>query len=132
MYFPQRPSAIYDVRVLIELDHASSTPLYEQVAAAIRREIAEGALRGGDELPSARTLAGALGINLHTVLRALRVLRDEGILDIHHGRTARVVAGASGDQALFHQALGAAAAHVRRLGLSAEDAARYLTQAYGT
>ena len=60
--------------------------MHEQVAAELRRAIAEGEARPGERLPPARDLAAVLGVNTNTVLRALRVLRDEGLLDFRRGR----------------------------------------------
>lgn len=118
--------------MLATLDPSDPLPLYEQLASSVRREVGDGTLRGGDSLPSARSLAGALGINVHTVLRAYSILRDEGIVDLRQGRAPRVVEGAAADSALFHQALGAVVAHARRLGLSSDDAADHLRRAYPT
>jgi GntR family transcriptional regulator len=59
---------------------------YEQVAAELRRAIAEGEAKPGERLPPARDLAAVLGVNTNTVLRALRELRDEGLLDFRRGR----------------------------------------------
>ena len=61
----------------LEIDHTSVMPLHEQVAAAIRRAIAEGEARSGERLPPAKDLAAVLGVNANTVFRALRTLRDE-------------------------------------------------------
>ncbi|MGI8712615.1 MAG: GntR family transcriptional regulator [Solirubrobacteraceae bacterium] len=69
-----------------KLDPSDPTPLYLQVAAEIRRAIAEGEARPGDRLPLARDLATVLDVNTNTVLRALRTLRDEGLLDFRRGR----------------------------------------------
>jgi GntR family transcriptional regulator len=66
------------------------TPLHEQVAAEIRRAIAEGEAGPGDRIPQARDLATVLGVNNNTVLRALRILRDEGLLEMGRGRAIRV------------------------------------------
>jgi GntR family transcriptional regulator len=69
-----------------KLDPSDPTPLYLQVAAEIRRAIAEEEARPGDRLPLARDLATVLDVNPNTVLRALRTLRDEGLLDFRRGR----------------------------------------------
>lgn len=76
----------------LALDFTSSVPLHEQVAAALRRSIADGEAGPGDRLPPARDLAAVLGVNSNTVFRALRQLRDEGILEFRRGRGVRVVA----------------------------------------
>jgi len=65
--------------------------LHEQVAAEIRRAIAEGEATQGERLPPAVDLAAVLGVNKNTVIRALHILRDEGLLDFTRGRGVRVV-----------------------------------------
>ncbi|HEY7917126.1 MAG TPA: GntR family transcriptional regulator [Acidimicrobiales bacterium] len=68
------------------VDRSDPMPLYDQVAAEIRRAIAEGEADPGDRIPQAKDLAAVLGVNTNTVLRALRVLRDEGLLELGRGR----------------------------------------------
>jgi GntR family transcriptional regulator len=70
----------------VKIDRDDPVELYEQVAAKIRRAIAEGEANPGERLPSARDLAAVLGLNTNTVLRALRALRDEGLLEFRRGR----------------------------------------------
>lgn len=65
--------------------------LHEQVAAEIRRAIAEGEAAQGERLPPAVDLAAVLDVNKNTVIRALHILRDEGLLDFTRGRGVRVV-----------------------------------------
>jgi DNA-binding transcriptional regulator YhcF (GntR family) len=78
----------------LEIDLTSSVPLHEQVAAAIRRAIADGEAGPGERLPPARDLAAVLDVNANTVLRALRTLRDEGLLEFRRGRGVTVSGGA--------------------------------------
>lgn len=75
-----------------KLDHQNPLPLYEQTAAEIRRAIASGEAKPGERLPPARDLAAVLGVNTNTVLRALRELRDEGLLEFRRGRGVTVTA----------------------------------------
>jgi GntR family transcriptional regulator len=70
----------------VNLDRANPLPLHDQVAAQIRRAIAEGEAGAGDRLPLAKDLAAVLGVNKNTVLRALHMLRDEGLLEFRRGR----------------------------------------------
>jgi GntR family transcriptional regulator len=79
--------------LLVEPNHGDPTPLHEQVAAALRRAIAEGEAKAGERLPTANDIATALGVNTNTVLRALRTLRDEGLLEFRRGRGITVAAG---------------------------------------
>jgi GntR family transcriptional regulator len=72
------------------VDRADPTYLHEQVAAEIRRAIADGEARPGERIPQAKDLAAVLGVNTNTVLRALRLLRDEGLLEVGRGRAITV------------------------------------------
>ena len=76
----------------VKVDREEPTDLHEQGAAEIRRAIAEGEARPGERLPPARDLAAVLDVNTNTVLRALRQLRDEGLLDFRRGRGITVAA----------------------------------------
>src|SRR5271163_2994372 len=72
------------------LDASDPVPLHEQAAAQIRRAIAEGQAQRGERLPPAMDLAAVLGVNRNTVLRALRLLRDEGLVEFRRGRGVTV------------------------------------------
>ena len=70
----------------VNVDRSDPLPLHEQVAARIRRAIADGEAGPGERLPLARDLAAVLAVNKNTVLRALHLLRDEGLLEFRRGR----------------------------------------------
>ena len=70
----------------IEIDRSDALRLHDQVAASIRRAIAEGEAGPGERLPLAKDLAAVLGVNKNTVLRALHLLRDEGLVEFRRGR----------------------------------------------
>jgi GntR family transcriptional regulator len=74
----------------VKIDKQEPTELFEQVAAEIRRAIADGEAKPGERLPPARDLAAVLGVNTNTVLRSLRLLRDEGMLEFRRGRGVTV------------------------------------------
>lgn len=74
----------------MKVDRSESVAVFEQVAAEIRRAIVDGEAKPGERLPAARDLAAELGVNPNTVLRALRVLRDEGLLEFRRGRGVTV------------------------------------------
>lgn len=75
----------------VKVDRDDPVLLHEQVAAQIRQAISEGEAKPGERLPPARHLAAVIGVNTNTVLRALRLLRDEGLLELRQGRGVRVV-----------------------------------------
>jgi GntR family transcriptional regulator len=76
----------------VKIDRRDPTDLYEQVAAEIRRAIADGEAKPGERLPPAKDLAAVLDVNTNTVLRSLRLLRDEGLLEFRRGRGISVAA----------------------------------------
>jgi GntR family transcriptional regulator len=86
----------------VKIDRSEPLPLHDQVAAEIRRAIAEGEANPGERLPLAKDLAAVLGVNKNTVLRALHILRDEGLLDFQRGRGI-TVAGSAERGAVVHR-----------------------------
>jgi GntR family transcriptional regulator len=79
-------STMIDVKV----DRDDPMALHDQVAAQIRRAIADGEANPGERLPPARHLAAVVHVNINTVLRALRTLRDEGLLELRPRHGIRV------------------------------------------
>lgn len=103
--------------MLIRIDPTSQTPLFVQVAASIRSDIEGGDLLAGERLAAARDVADALGINVHTVLRAYAVLRDEGLIELRRGRGA-VVTGSAARIAALRADVRALVAKARAAGMA--------------
>jgi len=76
---------------LLTIHPDRSTPLAEQIVAALRRAIATGAVQVGDELPPVRQLASDLSVNLNTVSRAYQALQEAGLIRTARGRGTRVI-----------------------------------------
>jgi len=91
-------STMFEVKV----DRADPLALHDQVAAEIRRAIADGEAAPGGRLPLAKDIAAILGVNKNTVLRALHILRDEGLVNFQRGRGI-TVAGTPQQSAVMKQ-----------------------------
>ena len=76
--------------MIITIDETASEPLYKQIHDQVIAGIATGQLEPGMSLPSVRSLASYLGINLHTVNKAYAILRDEGYVQMR-GRAGAVI-----------------------------------------
>jgi GntR family transcriptional regulator len=74
----------------VKVEHDDSATLHSQVAAQIRQAIADGEAKPGVRLPPAHHLAAVMGVNTNTVLRALRQLRDEGLVEMRPRRGIHV------------------------------------------
>lgn len=116
--------------MLIRIDPASDVALFEQIAGSIRASTITGTLAIGERLPSARDLAEALDINVHTVLRAYQVLRDEGLVDLRPGRGAIVTARVSGDYVALNAAVSTVIAEARKLEIAPSALAALIRETY--
>ncbi len=74
--------------MLVEIDFDSTEALYMQLHNQIIVQIAQSVLHEGDQLPSVRSMADEIGINMHTVNKAYALLRDEGFLHLDQRRGA--------------------------------------------
>jgi GntR family transcriptional regulator len=106
----------------------SSEPIYRQLVEQVRRQVAGGQLRAGDELPSVRELAQALAVNPMTVSKAYGLLEAEGVFERRRGLAMVVAAPHGRAQAaaaraeLLRPTLQRAAAEARELQLSPRQA----------
>lgn len=88
--------------MLLTIDFASDEPIYMQIRNAIVTGIAAGKLRDGDTLPSVRSFGSEIGVNLHTVNKAYKLLQSEGFIEILRNHGTIIHAGdAARNAALF-------------------------------
>ena len=107
--------------MLIRVDPARSTPLAEQIAASVRRGIADGTVRPGERLPGARDLAASLQVSIHTVLAGYQALRDEGLIELRRGRGAVVRDGANPGRAAVLELARELVQAARRIDLDEDE-----------
>ena len=80
------------VRLLGHWQQVSSrTPLWRQLADALRLLILDGRLALNTRLPGERELAAALSVSRTTISSALAHLREEGYLESRHGSGSRAI-----------------------------------------
>ena len=65
---------------MFSVNYKDPRPIYEQIKSALRREMTEGTLPPGAQLPSVRELAQSLAVNPNTIQRAYRELEADGMI----------------------------------------------------
>lgn len=74
--------------MIIEIDFNSEEAIYIQLRNQVIFGIATSTIREGDSLPSVRQLADTIGVNMHTVNKAYKVLKREGFITLDKRRGA--------------------------------------------
>ena len=78
--------------MLLNIDFESSEPIYMQMRNQIVVAIASGELAPGERLPTIRSLANEMGVNVMTVNKAYAILKQEGYINAGR-RNGAVVSG---------------------------------------
>lgn len=86
--------------MMIEIDFNSDDAIYLQLCNQIIIGIATSQFREGEQLPSVRTLAETIGINMHTVNKAYSILQQEGFVKIDRRKGAVIAVDIDKLQAL--------------------------------
>lgn len=68
------------------IDRDSTEPVYAQLVRILRRQVADGVLRPGDQLPSEAQLCRRYSVSPMTVRRVINILADQGIVVGEQGR----------------------------------------------
>ncbi|GAA3596106.1 GntR family transcriptional regulator [Klugiella xanthotipulae] len=113
--------------MLITIDETNDSPLFEQIAAAVRTGIVTGTIRRGDRMPTAKDLCASLAVNRNTVLHAYQMLRDEGLVELRRGRGATVTAQAD-NLVQLSVAVNNLVTEARELGISPEILSRLVKE----
>jgi GntR family transcriptional regulator len=71
--------------MLIQIDKTSGVPIHDQIKEQITGLIHAGQLKAGDQLPTIRTLAIDLAVNVNTVALAYRELDGAGVIATRRG-----------------------------------------------
>lgn len=90
--------------ISVKVDRSEPVALHDQVAAEIRRAIADGEAGPGERLPLAKDIAAVLGVNKNTVIRAMHILREEGLVEFGRGRGITVAGNAPSKSAVLGRA----------------------------
>lgn len=69
----------------LNIDPDSGVPVYLQIAQGIKRSVALGSLREGEQLPSVREVAEVLTVNPNTVAKAYQHLERDGVVASRKG-----------------------------------------------
>ena len=76
--------------MVLNLDCNSDKSIYVQIKEEITKAIASGELKINESLPSVRSMAENIGVNLHTVNKSYNELKEEGFLNIDRRKGAIV------------------------------------------
>lgn len=71
--------------IQFKLDPKTGSPFYRQIIDQIKFGIATGNLKTGEQLPTVRSLAVELKVNLNTVAKAYKELEIQNVLETQQG-----------------------------------------------
>ncbi len=113
---------------MFTVDARSGVPIYLQLIDQVKRAVAVGSVRAGEQLPTVKSVALELTVNANTVLRAYRELEREHVVETAQGRGTFVLGNGSvadataSVRAVAAEAFDDAVRGARSLGVSRSDA----------
>ena len=113
---------------MVHLDYRDARPIYAQIIAGLRQQIAAGILQPGDKLPSVRELATELAINPNTIQRAYRELEQSGVIVTVAGKGCFVCDAAGDPNAELLAQFDRMAEMLMAAGVTREELIQRLTQ----
>jgi GntR family transcriptional regulator len=119
----------------LHVDPGNGLPVYQQLTDQVRRAVAIGVLKAGEQLPTVKHIASSLVINPATVTRALRELEHLGIVETLPGRgayvrgDAAVAVAETGARDVVRMAIDNALREARSLGVEEEAVGQLFSEA---
>lgn len=89
--------------MIFKIDGSSEVPIYLQIRNMFVNLIAIGELQKGDDIPSVRSLARDLNLNMMTVQKAYTLLKDEGFIEVDRRSGSRIYSGRSLKDEVFEE-----------------------------
>lgn len=116
----------------ILINFESEIPIYIQIRNEIVKGIAKKILENGYSLPSVRSLADDIGVNMHTVNKAYTILKSEGYitLDRRHGAFISVSHRNEEDKKRFKEELSISISNCIAKGMSKEEISLIIEEIY--
>ena len=93
VYYCTRTLVHMDTPIQFQINTGSAEPIYRQLMDQLRRRVAAGQWRAGQELPSVRELALQLAVHPMTISKAYGLLESEGLLQRRRGLAMVIAAG---------------------------------------
>jgi len=121
--------------IYLHVDPGNGLPVYLQIVDQIRRAVAIGVLKPGEQLPTVKQLASDLVVNPATISRALRELEHLEIVRSVSGRGCYVRDDAAsgvaktGARDVVHATIDAAVREARALGVDEGEVRRLVASA---
>jgi GntR family transcriptional regulator len=112
--------------MFFSIDPHNGVAIYEQLIRQVKFGVAEGTLRPGQLLPSARILSQQLAINPNTINRAFQQLQLDGVLESIRGKGLAVCSRALAScrkarQSLLEQRIREVLSEALHAGLSVDE-----------
>ena len=113
-----------EVMGLFTLNPTGRQPIYEQLYQSVVKMAALGVFVENDQLPSVRSVAQELGVNVNTVQKAYQMLERDGVIISYPGKGSFIAPGDTAiqrRQKTAREALLIAAQEAAECGLSEEE-----------
>ena len=118
----------------MQIDNNSSVPIYEQIYKQLLEYITTGLMHADDKLPSVRELSSSIHINPNTVVKAYRLLEEQGFIYSLPGRGSFVSSKQNNQTKLFEQQIKVLTKEIvtksKYIGLTFEQLCQFMEQTW--